>query len=52
MAQQVMEQLPNCVRKLPQTHDWNEELKNMFNLELKQRSQRQVESNNSKGFSL
>jgi 5S rRNA maturation endonuclease (ribonuclease M5) len=52
MAQQVMEQLPNCVRKQPKATDWNCELKNMFNLELKQRSQRQVESNNSKGFSL
>jgi 5S rRNA maturation endonuclease (ribonuclease M5) len=52
MAQKVMEQLPNCVRKQPKGKDWNEELKNMFNLELKQRSQRQVESNNSKGFSL
>lgn len=52
MAQKVMEQLPNCVRKHPKTQDWNSELKNMFNLEQHQRSQRQVESNNSKGFSL
>jgi 5S rRNA maturation endonuclease (ribonuclease M5) len=52
MAQRVMEQLPNSVRRLPKATDWNEELKNMFNLEQQQRSQRQVESNNSKGFSL
>ncbi len=52
MAQRVMEQLPNCVRKLPKATDWNEELKNMFNLELKPRSQCQVEPNNSQGFSL
>ena len=33
MAQRAMEQLPNAVRRLPKAHDWNEELKNMFNLE-------------------
>lgn len=52
MAQRLMEQLPNSVRRVPKAIDWNQELQNMFNLELKQRSQRQVESNNSKGFSL
>jgi hypothetical protein len=33
MALHVMEQLPNSVRRLPKTTDWNEELKNTFNLE-------------------
>lgn len=39
MAQSVMEQLPNAVRKLPLAKDWNEELKNMFNLEPQQQRQ-------------
>jgi len=34
MAQRVMEQLPNSVRKQPKAKDWNEELKNTFSLEL------------------
>ena len=33
MALHVMEQLPNSVRRLPKAIDWNEELKNTFNLE-------------------
>jgi 5S rRNA maturation endonuclease (ribonuclease M5) len=51
MAQKVVEQLPNCVRKLPKATDWNEELKNMFNLEQRQ-GQRESEPNQSQGFSL
>lgn len=50
MAQRVMEQLPNSVRKLPKAIDWNEELKNMFNLE--QQPQRQLEQKQSRGLSL
>ncbi|MBW4638599.1 MAG: plasmid recombination protein [Gloeocapsa sp. UFS-A4-WI-NPMV-4B04] len=49
MTLNVMEQLPNCVRKLPQATDWNEELKNMFNLT--QQQQRAAEGKQSKGFS-
>ena len=52
MALQVMEQLPNCVRKLPKAHDWNEELNNMFKLEQKQQRQREPERNQPQGFSL
>ena len=37
MAQRVIEQLPNSVRKLPLAKDWNSELKNMFNLSQQQR---------------
>ena len=39
MAQRAMEQLPNCVRRIPKAIDWNQELKNMFNLEQKLRQQ-------------
>jgi Toprim-like/Protein of unknown function (DUF3991) len=39
MAQRVMEQLPNAVRRLPKAIDWNEELKNMFNLSQQQHKQ-------------
>ncbi len=49
MTLNVMKQLPNCVRKLPKANDWNEELKNMFNLE--QQQQPEVEGKQSKGFS-
>lgn len=49
MTLDVMEQLPNCVRKLPQATDWNEELKNMFNIT--QQQQRTAERKQSKGFS-
>ena len=52
MAQRVMTQLPNAVRKSPKNTDWNEELKNMFNLEPLQQSQRENERNQSRGFSL
>ncbi len=52
MAQRAMEELPNCVRKQPKAKDWNEELKNMFNLEQQQHRQREHERNQSKGFSL
>ena len=38
MAQRVIEQLPDqAVRKLSKAKDWNEELKNTFNLELMRR---------------
>ncbi|MCY7285826.1 MAG: toprim domain-containing protein, partial [Cyanobacteria bacterium CAN_BIN43] len=49
MAQRAMAELPNCVRKQPQAKDWNEELKNMFNLP--QQQQRTSEGKQSKGFS-
>jgi 5S rRNA maturation endonuclease (ribonuclease M5) len=49
MTLNVMKQLPNCVRKLPKANDWNEELKNMFNLE--QQQQPEVERKQSRGFS-
>jgi len=52
MAQGVMEQLPNSVRRLPKTQDWNQELKNMFNLSQQQQRQRQPEQKTSRGFSL
>lgn len=51
MAQRVMEQLPNAVRRSPLATDWNQELKNMFNLE-QQQQQRKFERNQSQGFSL
>ncbi|MES1026597.1 MobV family relaxase [Gloeocapsa sp. BRSZ] len=51
MALRVMEQLPNAVRKTPKAKDWNEELKNMFNLEPQQQQQK-YERNQGKGFSL
>ncbi len=31
MAQRVLSQLPNAVRKTPKAIDWNEELVNQFN---------------------
>ena len=49
MAQRAMEELPNCVRKQPKAKDWNEELKNMFNLE--QQQHWSAEREQSKGFS-
>ncbi|KJH69536.1 MobV family relaxase [Aliterella atlantica] len=49
MTLNVMEPLPNCVRKLPKAKDWNEELKNMFNST--QQQQRAVEGKQSQGFS-
>jgi len=41
MAQRVMEQLPNSVRRLPQAKDWNSDLKNAFNLEVTRRQSQQ-----------
>jgi len=52
MAQRVMEQLPNAVRRLPKATDWNEELKNMFNLSHQQLRQQESEQKHSRGFSL
>jgi len=56
MAQRVMEQLPNSVRRLPKAKDWNEELKNIFKLELQRESQQQpqqsTERKQSRGISL
>jgi 5S rRNA maturation endonuclease (ribonuclease M5) len=52
MAQRVMEQLPNSIRRLPKAKDWNQELKNMFNLEQQQLRQRESERKTSRGFSL
>jgi hypothetical protein len=51
MAQRVMEQLPNSVRRTPKATDWNEDLKNMFNLEQHMR-QRESERGQSRGLSL
>ena len=50
MAQRVMEQLPNAVRRSPEATDWNEELKNMFNLS-QQQQQRSPERKQSRGLS-
>ena len=52
MAQRVMEQLPNAVRRSPKAIDWNQELQNTFNLEQQQQRQREHERNSSRGFSL
>ena len=52
MAQRLMEQLPNCVRKLPQAQDWNEELKNMFNLKPLQQQEPENKRDYNRGFSL
>jgi hypothetical protein len=57
MAQRVITQLPNSVRRLPQAKDWNEELKNTFNLSATRRqnstSQQQKPSHNhGRGMSL
>jgi len=48
MAQSVMEQLPNAVRRAPKLKDWNSELKNMFNLS----QQRSLEQKQNWGLSL
>lgn len=51
MAHRLVEQLPSqSVRRLPKGKDWNEELKNTFNL--KPQQQRQPERDQSRGFSL
>ncbi|MGK7896000.1 MAG: MobV family relaxase [Xenococcus sp. (in: cyanobacteria)] len=39
MAQKVLSQFPNSVRKLPKANDWNEELVNRFNWLNERRSQ-------------
>jgi hypothetical protein len=52
MAQRVMEQLPNSVRRSPKATDWNQELKNMFNLSHQQLRQQESEQKHSRGFSL
>ena len=52
MAQRVMEQLPNSVRRLPKATDWNQELKNMFNTTQQLLKQREPERKQSRGFSL
>ena len=52
MALHVMEQLPLSVRRLPKTQDWNQELKNMFNLSQQQQRQWEPEQKTSRGFSL
>ena len=51
MAQRMIEQLPNSVRRLPKAKDWNSELKNMFNLEQQQR-QPELERNQGRELSL
>ena len=51
MAHRILEQLPSqSVRRLPKGKDWNEELKNTFNL--KPQQQRKPERDPSRGFSL
>lgn len=52
MAQRVMEQLPNSVRRLPKAIDWNQELKNMFNLELPPQRQQSDERKLFRGLNL
>jgi 5S rRNA maturation endonuclease (ribonuclease M5) len=58
MAQSVMEQLPLAVRNIPKAKDWNEELKNTFNLEVRrhheqqQRWQQSQQGQQSRGFQL
>ncbi len=52
MALHVMEQLPLAVRKIPKAKDWNEELKNTFNLELPSQRQQEDERKQNRGFSL
>jgi len=57
MAQRIMEQLPNSVRRTPKATDWNEELKNTFNLELEPRQpqplqQQESEQKQERGLSL
>jgi hypothetical protein len=52
MALHVMEQFPNSVRKSPKAKDWNEELKNMFNVSQQQLRQQETERKQSRGFSL
>ncbi|MBW4639119.1 MAG: plasmid recombination protein [Gloeocapsa sp. UFS-A4-WI-NPMV-4B04] len=54
MALHMMEQLPNSIRRSPKAHDWNEELKNMFNLEPQQQPKQppQAEQKPSWGLSL
>jgi 5S rRNA maturation endonuclease (ribonuclease M5) len=51
MAQRVMEQLPNAVRRLPKTTDWNEELKSMLSLEQQQQRQQHSERKQNRGSS-
>ena len=48
MALHVMEQLPNAVRRAPKLKDWNDEIKNMFNLS----QQRSLEQKQNWGLSL
>lgn len=50
MAQRVMEQLTNAVRKSPKAIDWNEELKNMFN-STQQQQPRSPEQKRNQGLS-
>ncbi len=57
MAQRVMSQLPNSVRRLPKANDWNEEVLNMFNWESMKginqiKKQSQVERKGDGGLSL
>ncbi len=52
MAQRLMEQLPNAVRRLPKTTDWNEELKNMFNLEPQQQPKQPQEPERKQSWGL
>jgi len=53
MAQRVMEQLPNSLRKRPLAKDWNSDLKNAFNLEVTRRqSQQSPEQERGRGPSL
>ncbi len=52
MAQRVMEQLPNSVRRLPRAKDWNSELKNAFNLEVTRRQSQQQSPSPNQGHGI
>ncbi len=53
MAYRIMKQLPDqAVRRSPQATDWNQELKNTFNLNTEQQQQRKSEHKLRRGLSL
>ena len=57
MAQKMLSQFPNSIRKIPKAIDWNEELMNQFNWVKENRSkeierQPQPEQKRHRGLSL
>lgn len=52
MAQRVITQLPNSVRRLPRAKDWNDELKNAFNLEATRRQSQQQSPSQQRGHGI